>query len=62
MKICGRCDHNSDAYWRENNANNQDTVEKFKCDLVGFVKINFLPKKNQREENLAEFDLCLESN
>lgn len=45
MKICGRCDHKSDAYWRENNANNQDTVEKCKCDLVSFGKNEFLTKK-----------------
>lgn len=69
MKICGRWDHNLGSYMRENNANNQSTVEKCKCDLVNWkINQNFhLEKwisyqKGQMEENLAEFDLCLESN
>lgn len=58
MKICGRCDHISDTYWRENNANNQDTGEKCKCDLLALAKL-ISDLEGQREENPAEFDLCL---
>lgn len=45
MKICDRCDHISGTYWRENNANDQDTDGKCKYDLVSFGKINFLTWK-----------------